>query len=138
MQSARAIQNITAMESSGTSDGSPTKVYEHSFSLPWGIPQETISSTRQQLSVIWEVPVSSSIATATITRTGWCSTAGGVTSHTGQCIDTLANDKRIFFDDTMVRECCIVQNKTKDCVENDENVTGDQIRKAANLSTWKL
>ena len=130
------------MESSATSSGSPTKVHEHSPSQPSGIPQEFISSTRLQLNTIWEVPVSSFIATATITgwcstaiSTGRCSTAGGVISHTGQCINTLANDKRIFFDDTMVRECCIVQNKTRNCVENDENVTGDQIRNAANLST---
>ena len=120
------------MESSSTSGGSPTKVHEHSPSQPSHIPQETISSTRQQCFTSREGPVSSSIANGTITsttgwcstaiRTGWCSTAGDIISHTVQCILILANDRRVFIDDTVVREHCTIQGEASTCWEKCDNM----------------
>ena len=125
VNTSHTVMNVTAMESSGTSGGSPTKVHEHSSSQPSSIPQEWFSSTRLKFITIRKVPVSLSIATATIStgwwwsitafRSGWCSTAGDIISHTVQCILILANDRRVFIDDTVVREHCTLQSKASTC-----------------------
>ena len=129
VQSARAVLNIAAMECGSTSIGIPTKVHEHSSSQPSGIPAVHISSisARGQFSSIREVPISSFIATATITnktvscstaiRTGWCSTAGDIISHTVQSIRSLANDRWISPEDTVVREHCTLQSEARSCVQ---------------------
>ena len=122
MQIIHAVSNVTAMESSRTSGNIPTKVHEHSPSQPSGIPEEFISSTRVQCFIIRKVPVSLFIATATIStgsitaiRSGWCSTAGDIISHTVQCILIFANDRLISHEYTMVREHCTLQSKARTC-----------------------